>query len=343
MINPYTIGFGKKPKQNIIRTTQLNMILENFEDPDLSQQIFVITGVRGSGKTVFMTEVAQSLQKNDEWIVISLNPEKDLLESLMSKLYNRKDLGSIFKEAKINLSFFGIGVDIARSRQITDVEVAITRMLENLKKHKKRLLVTIDEVTGTQNMRVFASSFQIMIRDELPIFLLMTGLYDNISKLENQDSMTFLYRAPKVELAPLNIGVMTDNYQNVLNLDREKALDLAKKTKGYSFAFQVLGHFVWKYEGDVERAMPEFKQYLDDYVYDKIWMGLSREDKRVLYGMASVQDDRVKTIRDYLNMETNSFNPYRKRLIRKGLVDGSEYGTLRFALPLFEQYVLENY
>ena len=41
-------------------------------------------------------------------------------------------------------------------------------------------------------------------------------------------------------------------------------------------------------------------------------------------------------------METNQFNPYRMRLIRKGVVDGTCYGKLRFTLPLFEDYIREN-
>ena len=42
-------------------------------------------------------------------------------------------------------------------------------------------------------------------------------------------------------------------------------------------------------------------------------------------------------------MEKIQFNPYRSRLIRKGLIDGEEYGYVYFTLPLFEQFVIENY
>ena len=42
-------------------------------------------------------------------------------------------------------------------------------------------------------------------------------------------------------------------------------------------------------------------------------------------------------------METNQFNPYRQRLIRKGIVDGSTYGMLHFTLPLFDLFTIENY
>ena len=41
-------------------------------------------------------------------------------------------------------------------------------------------------------------------------------------------------------------------------------------------------------------------------------------------------------------METNQFNPYRKRLIKKGILSGEMRGYVYFTLPLFEDYVLEN-
>ena len=42
-------------------------------------------------------------------------------------------------------------------------------------------------------------------------------------------------------------------------------------------------------------------------------------------------------------METNEFNPYRKRLIRIGIVSGETRGYVYFTLPLFGEYVVANY
>ena len=46
-----------------------------------------------------------------------------------------------------------------------------------------RLLITIDEVVYSEQMKVFVSAFQIFMRQDYPIFLLMTGLYENIYEL----------------------------------------------------------------------------------------------------------------------------------------------------------------
>ena len=92
--------------------------------------MFIITGVRGSGKTVMMTEISQKLRENDQWIVIELNPATDLLKGLLSKLNSNKVCAGIIKSAKIDLSFFGFGVAIEGMSPITDEETAIIAILK---------------------------------------------------------------------------------------------------------------------------------------------------------------------------------------------------------------------
>lgn len=338
-VNPYSLVFGKKPVQYISRPVELEKIKNDFESG--SQCVYIITGVRGSGKTVLMTEAAGSFA-GDEWIVVELNPKRDMLTTLASKLNSENKFAEIFKNAKINLSFFGIGVEIKGVSPITDIEIAISKMLRALERKGKKVLVAVDEVVNTEYMQIFASSFQIFIREGLPLFLLMTGLYENVEDLQNEDNLTFLYRAPKIEIRPLNISFIADNYSEVLKIDRDKALEYAKLTKGYSFAFQVLGHFLWEYGEINKRVMTEYKHYLYEYVYEKIWSELSENDKRVCKALSETEEGKIKNIREILDMDTNNFNPYRKRLIRKGIINGDTYGYINFTLPMFSDFVKDN-
>lgn len=63
MNNPFTLSFGKKPLQYISRIMQTNQIIESFNAEIPSNQIFMITGVRGSGKTVMMTNIADEIRQ----------------------------------------------------------------------------------------------------------------------------------------------------------------------------------------------------------------------------------------------------------------------------------------
>ena len=79
-------------------------------------------------------------------------------------------------------------------------------MLKELKEEKKRLLITIDEVSNSKQMREFTNYFQHCLREELPVFVIMTGLYKNVRALQNNRSQTFLRRIPKITLEPLNFS-----------------------------------------------------------------------------------------------------------------------------------------
>ena len=258
------------------------------------------------------------------------------------KLYSNQFCAGLIQSAKINLSFFGFGIEMEGSHQITDTETAIITILQCVKKAGKHVLITIDEVTNNEYMQIFAASFQIFVRQDLPVFFLGTGLYENVEELQNEKNLTFLYRAPKVSLKPLNIRAIIYKYQNIFHIEEKQAVEMARLTMGYPFAFQVLGYLTWNNNGDYKSILPQYEQYLSEFVYDKLWSELSAKDKIVARGIAQIKSGKISEIRELLHMETNEFNPYRKRLIRKGLIDGETRGYVKFTLPFFEEYVLEN-
>ena len=341
MNNPFTLSFGKKPLQYISRISQTNQILETFCSDVPSNQIFMITGVCGSGKTVMMTSIANELKQDDSWIVIELNSTRDLLQSLAAKIYGLPDMHSRFLNARLDFSAFDLGVPVENAAPVTDIENVLELMLEQIKKSGKRLLVTVDEVTPSEYIRIFASSFQIFLRQDQPIFLLMTGLYENIYDLQNDRSLTFLYRAPKLLLEPLNYSSVRNHYQKIFDIDTKTAGKMTGLTKGYPFAFQVLGYLYWENRNckNIEDILPEYDQYLEEYVYSKIWSELSSLDQKVLMNISPDEELKVKELRDRLQMSSELFSVYRDRLKRKGVIDTREYGKISFALPRFAHFV----
>ena len=332
MNNPFTLSFGKKPLQYVSRVSQTQEIMENFNGETPSNQIYMITGVRGSGKTVMMTSIANELRGMDEWIVVELNPTRDLLQSLAAKLYSLPEMCAHFVQAKLDFSILGLGVSL---------ENAIELMLVELQKKKKRLLITIDEITNSEYVRVFVSAFQIFLRQDYPLFLIMTGLYENIYNLQNDKSLTFLYRAPKMILEPLNYTAVRKQYMDIFKLETEAADQMAGLTKGYPFAFQVLGYLYWenREEKSLEDILPEYDQYLEEYVYSKIWSETSPKDKEILSSMARSGETRIRDIREKNDMTSGQFSIYRERLRNKGILDTRTYGEVSFALPRFAEFI----
>ena len=341
MNNPFTLSFGKKPLQYISRLSQTQQILETFQAPVPSNQIFMITGVRGSGKTVMMTNIAHELKADDSWIVIELNPTRDLLQSLAAKMYSLPEMHARFLNARLDFSAFGLGLSVENSAPATDIENVLELMLDQIKESGKRLLITIDEVTCSEYIRIFISSFQIFLRQEQPIFLLMTGLYENLYDLQNDKSLTFLYRAPKLLLEPLNYTAVRNHYMKIFNIDTESASKMTSLTKGYPFAFQVLGYLYWENRStkNIDEILPEYDQYLEEYVYSKIWSELSEQDQRILLSISPDDGLKVKELRTRLQMSSELFSVYRDRLRRKGVIDTHEYGKVSFSLPRFSNFV----
>lgn len=118
---------------------------------------------------------------------------------------------------------------------------------------------------------------------------------------------------------------------------------MAKLTKGYPFAFQVLGYLTWNCNGNFNAVLDDYKQYLSDFVYDKIWSELSDKDRYVAKGIADTNSHKIIDIREHIQMTTNEFNPYRQRLLKKGIIDGSRREFVSFTLPLFDVYVDEDF
>ncbi|MBR4669409.1 MAG: ATP-binding protein [Butyrivibrio sp.] len=340
MQNPFSISFGTLPTQYISRLTQTNQILDTFRAENPSSHVYMITGIRGAGKTVMMTDISEKLRKDKKWIVVEISPERDMLENLAATLYAIPELHTLFLKAKLDFSALGLGVSIENAAPVTDVEVAVSKMLEHITKAGKRLLVTVDEVTNNPNVKVFAAAFQIYLRRNFSVFLIMTGLYDNLYNLQNEKTLTFLYRAPKIILDPLNYTAIVSHYKKTFGIDNAKAEYMAKLTKGYSFAFQVLGYLLWENKGkEIDDILPEYDQYLDEYIYDKIWAEMSDTDKKVVSYLAISEETGVSKIREQLGMTTPQFSVYRDRLKRKGVISTAQYGYISLLLPRFDEYV----
>ena len=127
----------------------------------------------------------------------------------------------------------------------------------------------------------------------------------------------------------------------IFDISAEDAGIMTGLTKGYPFAFQVLGYLYWenRKQKQLKEILPEYDQYLEEYVYSKIWSELSSLDQKVLMNISPDEELKVKDLRERLQMSSELFSVYRDRLKRKGVIDTREYGKISFALPRFAHFV----
>lgn len=88
-MNPFNPTFGDVPKIFLDRSKQLNTVIKSLEEPVSPYQTTFVYGLRGSGKTTFLSDINNQMSKKDNWIVINLAVEEDLLITLVKLVYAR--------------------------------------------------------------------------------------------------------------------------------------------------------------------------------------------------------------------------------------------------------------
>ena len=73
--NPYTLRFSFIPPRMIERTVIIEEVISNFIRKMPTYSSMFITGVRGCGKTVILSDIRKRIDMSDKWITVDLNPE----------------------------------------------------------------------------------------------------------------------------------------------------------------------------------------------------------------------------------------------------------------------------
>lgn len=182
----------------------------------------------------------------------------------------------------------------------------------------------------------------------------MTGLPKNIPELQNDKTLTFLLRSCRIELPLLNRVTVQYSYSKTFaSADKKISLPVLKRmtelTNGYSYAFQLLGWFVWNNskanidDGVINSCMDRYKELLYRNASAKIYEEVSQMDRRFMRTMAEYSDAVVpmKFISDTLSKKPDYVSTYKRRLIQDSIIQVQGYGNVEFALPPFKNYVIE--
>ncbi len=345
--NPFTNTFGSKPVK-YVENPQITPILENFSYPDPTNPAYMITGVRGSGKTVMLSSIAEKIAEDDSWIVIDILPGGDMISSLASKLYSHPVLKIQFAKLRLDLSFLGIGISIeGDSDRFFNMETAIEKMFSIIKEMNKKVFITIDEAGPGKEMERFCLLFQSLIRNGFPAYLIMTGLHNKINDIQKMEKCTFLLRTSKVVIEPLDIGDIMVSYKKTFGIEKEKALVLAGLTKGYAYAYQVLGRIYFDNAeslclGDMIEI---YEGELNKYAYKIIWDGLSENDCKAVKGIVALGNGKPvkrEDLMEHTGFSSSMMNEYKDRLREAGVISPAKRGSrgwYQLALPRFENFV----
>ncbi|WP_243387506.1 ATP-binding protein [Bifidobacterium felsineum] len=352
-------------------------IIDDFEEglddgPGAPGRLMRVTGARGVGKTVILTEFGR-IAKARKWEVIDETASEGLAQRLLNRL--APDKPSVNLSLKPSVSIAGLGgislgeASVSSKQMPLTLRAAMGQRLDALERKNAGLLVTIDEAQAADrsDMVAIATAVQHLIREERNIAFVFAGLPSIASKWLNDEVLTFLRRAQAEQLGDIPLQDVRDAFEDTFEDSgiaiEGKALDMAAKaTEGYPFMIQLVGYHIWRIayrrsrnidskkpdaitvtEQDTEQGIANALSRLGDAVHGPELDGLSPIDKTYLLAMA--QDDgpsSTSTVAERMGKDVAYANIYRTRLIDAQVIKDMGYGKVDFAIPYLRQYLREH-
>ena len=357
-MNPFNPSFGYRPERFIGRDTIVNEVLSATKNPNSPWRTTLLTGVRGSGKTALLSDIQRKLQSSDT-IIVSISPSVDFLNECLSQMYDQipTHLLSMFPKLKsidsgIGLSFQVDGKE-APPYYTQNFRYQITLLLKEMKKNHLKVVLLIDETQKhNEDMRTFVSTYQHLIREGYDINLVMAGLPHVIADILNDDILTFLRRAKRVELQNVDLSLVHLSYFEVFKEKYSAALirKAANLTKGFPYLFQLIGYYLWEaahqHESEeyaLEVVEVQAKVELFQNVHQLVFSQLSEKDKEFLCHMNLTEEEtNISDMLTRLEKSKGYISLYRQRLISAGLIKSLGYGKIGFMLPYMGAFLKEK-
>ena len=357
MKNPFNPAFGLKPKQFIGRDDISDEFLISLNNLDSPWRSTLIVGVRGSGKTSILSDIQLKLDKTDA-IVVSTPPDGDFLDRILGQIYSQLPKSVLGKFPNIKSVSVNLGVSVGLEKNsdkphfTQNFDYQITQMLKSIKNKQTPVVFLIDESQKhSEQMRTFISTYQQLIMKQFPVSLVMAGLPEVISDVLNDDVLTFLRRANRIDLKDIDISLVKADYKNVFRrsgfeVDETSLNKAAEATQGFPYLIQLIGYYLWenlenRFDGDLlEQVYIESKSRLFKNVHQLVFDKLSSMDRDFIFSMINdVGYSKIQDVLTRLNKDKNYITQYRSRLISKGIIKPTGHGLIAFTFPYMREFL----
>lgn len=360
--NPFKPTAGKMPPVLVGREKVTDDFLEGLANGEGAPgRLMRITGPRGSGKTVLLSELA-SIAEDEGWLVVNVSGSGDLLASLSRRLMRK----SLFSEIVFKAQSPLVSIEARRgSASLDDFESILECATRGMTKRGKGLLVTIDEVQDAlrDDIREIATAVQFMIRENQNIALVFAGIATGVLDILNGKSVTFLRRAKPEELDAIPLDEVRDSLRDTIANSgfqiEEEALALATDaTQGYAHLIQLVGYHVWRTAwlrgrkgddaivvsvDDATRGVAAARDEFKSAVLEATITGLPKTAIDFILAMSETRDVvSTSKIASMLKRTTGYLSPYRRQLISRQVIEQTAPGYVTFSIPLMKEYLAEE-
>lgn len=323
-------------------------------------RIMLITGARGTGKTVMLTVLGDKARAH-KWDVIEETASDGLCERLVSELCSKDSLIDKLTFAP-SITIAGASVSLGEAelspkRMPETLRKAMSARLDALEKRDAGLMISIDETQAASraDLIAIATAIQHQIREKRNASIVFAGLPQMISDLFDDEVITFLRRARTNVLANVPIDEVKESFAQTfedsgMSLDTSLVEKAAVATAGYPYMIQLVGYYIWDAadarestvisKEDVDEGIREACVDLDNAVCVPELHGLSKNDKAYLEAMA-VSDGPSGTseVAKRMGRSAKYAATYRKRLLDAYVIRQTDRGEVDFAVPFLREYL----
>ena len=372
MPNPFKPTAGKMPPILIGRQSIIDDFKEGLENgAGAPGRLMLITGQRGYGKTVMLTELGR-VAKDAGWEVISETASEGVCDRLVSalvrpgmKLRGVNVQPSIGVSGILNASLGGASFSVDQVA-LTLREVVNQRLAKMPR--GKGIVFTIDEAQAASmaDMVALATTIQHVIRDEdmrdvsdsdkHGVAFVFAALPSLMDELLHERVLTFLRRSVQHDLGLVAYPDVRSAYIEVvreggLAIDSEVAELAAEASDGYPYMIQLVGYYMWRAaevrgskeieEADVIQGKKDALVLFDDAVCAPLFDGLTAAQKLFVKAVAkeAPQPAKVSEIANRAHRSASWVSKYRASLIKERVVESAGYGLVRLSASHLAEYV----
>ncbi len=361
MKNPFTPNFGQIPIQMAGRSFLIDELTSAYEEDGLGNPALtsILVGARGTGKTALLSLLGKEAEQRG-WITVNVAATKGMLEDIYEQALRKCSAflePSASKQLKAVSIAQAIGVEWENQpHPEQNWRARMSDVLEALSQHDVRLLITVDEVDPhLDEMIQLATVYQLFVREERPIALLMAGLPFKVDGLLSEGSISFLRRAAQQDIGLIDDYEMKDAFRLSVELggktiDDDALAYAVEAIEGFPFMMQLVGFRAWQAaqdssritEGDVRKGVELARQDMKRRVLKSTLDELSDNDLAFLQAMlARPQGISTEELRDSLGKSSSHVSTYRRRLLKQGVIEMKGRSLVCFALPGLEEYLPE--
>ena len=334
--NPFSPGAGFPPPELVGREAILEdgRILFGRVLLSRSEKSFVLTGLRGVGKTVLLNEMVKLAEEATyKTVLIEAHEDKSLavllVPQLKNLLFSLQDMGigsvkvrralAVLKsfisvvKVKIGEIEFGIDIDPERgSADSGDIETDLPNLFvviaEAALERKTGVAILIDEVQyfSAAEISALIMAMHKMQQKQLPLVFVGAGLPILPAQMgESKSYVERLFHFPAV--GPLSQVEMISALQDPVKssgvkFTKDALNEIYRLTGGYPYFVQEWGYQCWKHAKKspinlevVKEATPIVMQRLDTNFFRVRFDRLTPTEKNYLRAMAELSDDTYRS------------------------------------------------